>query len=102
MVSSKEEVLNTLKSNREVLESFGVQRFGLFGSFLHDRVREDSDVDLLVEFKPGKKNFVNFSNLVFFLEDLFGRPVEVITPESLSPYIGPHILSEVENVDIST
>jgi predicted nucleotidyltransferase len=93
--------LNALKSNKTKLDSFGVQRFGLFGSFLHNQVNDQSDVDLIVEFKPGQKNFANFSNLIFYLEDLFGRPVEVITPESLSPYIGPRILGEVEHVEIS-
>ena len=36
-----------------------------------------------------------FIKLSFLLEDLFGRPVEIVTPESLSPYLGPHILREV-------
>jgi predicted nucleotidyltransferase len=34
--------------------------------------------------------------LAFLLEDLLGRKVDLLTPESLSPYIGPHILREVE------
>ena len=61
----------------------------------------ESDVDLLVEFEPNKKTFTNFSNLVFFLEDLLGQRVEIVTVESLSPYIGPYILREVEYVTIS-
>lgn len=80
--------------------AIGVRRYGLFGSFRHDRASERSDVDLLVEFEPGRKNFVNFSNLIFLLEDIFERPVEVITVEGLSPYIGPRILSEVEYVAV--
>ena len=56
----------------------------------------ESDVDLLIEFKPGRKSFDNFINLSFFLEDMFGRKVDIVTPESLSPYIGPKILAEVE------
>lgn len=45
--------------------------------------------------------FDNFMEVSFLLEDLLGRKVELVTPESLSPYIGPHILREVESVDIA-
>src|SRR5919205_76496 len=54
------------------------------------------DVDILVEFEEGRKSFDNFMRLSFFLEELFGRRVELLTAESLSPHIGPHILREVE------
>jgi hypothetical protein len=53
---------------------------------------------MLVEFEPGRKTFDAFMQLAFFLEALFGRRVELVTPESLSPYIGPHILREMEYV----
>jgi hypothetical protein len=39
--------------------------------------------------------------LTFLLEELLGRKVELVTPEALSPYIGPHILKEVERVPIA-
>jgi hypothetical protein len=61
----------------------------------------ESDVDFLVEFKPEKKTFDNFMALSFFLDELLGRKVEIITKESLSPYIGPHILAEVECVRLA-
>ena len=51
-----------------------------------------------MEFEQGKKTFDNFIQLSFLLEDLFKRRVELVTIESLSPYIGPHIMSEVEYV----
>ncbi len=79
-----------------------MRKLGLFGSFIRDRQGADSDVDLLVEFEPGHKTFDAFIQLAFFLETLFERPVELVTPESLSPYIGPRILGEVENVDIGS
>jgi predicted nucleotidyltransferase len=46
----------------------------------------------------GKKNFRNFIHLAFFLEDLLNRKVELVTPESLSPYLKPNILKEIEYV----
>src|SRR5262249_50632395 len=61
---------------------------GLFGSFLREQQGHDSDVDMLVEFEPGRKTFDAFMQLACFLESLFGRRVELVTPESFSPYIG--------------
>jgi predicted nucleotidyltransferase len=102
MVSTKAEVLDVLEKNEAKINAFGVRQFSLFGSFLYDQATTESDVDLLVEFEPDKKTFTNFSNLVFFLEEILGRHVEVVTKESLSPYIGPHILRDVEHVTINT
>ena len=59
---------------------------------------EQVGIDILVEFHPPQKTFDNFIQLAFYLEDVLGRPVDLITSDSLSPYIGPHILQEVEYV----
>jgi len=53
-----------------------------------------------VEFESGCKTFDNFMRVALFLEELFARRVELVTPEALSPYIGPHILREVEYVPL--
>jgi predicted nucleotidyltransferase len=68
---------------------------------VHGEQTDRSDVDILVEFEPGKKSFDNFMQLAFFLEDTLGRRVELVTPEALSPHIGPHILREVEYASAS-
>lgn len=75
---------------------------GLFGSLVRGEPDSDSDIDILVEFEPGYKSLDNFVQLASFLEELFGRRVELVTPEALSPYIGPDILQEVENVTFSS
>lgn len=95
-VRTKKGVLSAISEQRLRLQALGVQRLGLFGSFVRSEQRPDSDVDLLVEFAPGQKNFDNLMQLGFLLEDLFQRRVELVTPESLSPYLCPHILDEVE------
>ena len=92
----KREIFALLNANESQLRQFGVKRCGLFGSFARGEQTEHSDVDILVEFEEERKTFDNFMGLAFFLEDLFGRKVDLLTPESLSPYIGPHILREVE------
>lgn len=55
-------------------------------------------MDLLVEFIPGRKSFDAFMHLYDLLEERLGRRVELVTTEALSPYIGPHILAEAEDV----
>lgn len=99
---SKESILNCLLQQRECLVGLGVVGIGLFGSFVRGEQTPASDIDLLVEFEPGKHTFDNFMELSFLLEDLLGRKVDIVTPEGLSPYIGPHILQEVERVAIAT
>jgi predicted nucleotidyltransferase len=98
MIQRKEELVEALSQNRRGMESLGVRRIGLFGSFARDAQRADSDVDLLVEFEPGRKTFDNYMQLAFLLEDLLQRRVELVTPEALSPHLGPRILAEVEYV----
>jgi predicted nucleotidyltransferase len=95
---SKEQIITTVQRHATALRALGVQRLGLFGSFVRQEQTADSDVDLLVEFAPGHKTFDNFMALSFLLEEVLGRRVELVTPESLSPYIGPYILREVEYV----
>jgi len=100
MVQTKAEVLAVIRDHAARLRDFGVRRCGLFGSFAREHGTPGSDVDVLVEFEADKKTFDNFMNLAFFLEDLLERPVDLVTPESLSPHIGPHILREVEYVPV--
>ncbi len=100
-VKNKTGLLHLLSTHRDEIKSFGVKELGLFGLFKRDSsISEESDVDLLVEFEVDKKNYDNFIDLAFFLEDLFGRKVELVTRESLSKHIGPHILKEVEHVNL--
>ena len=97
-VSSREDLLRLLTEHREELGRLGVRRLGLFGSFARGDQHGQSDVDLLIEFERGQKSFDAYMKVAFFLEDLLERPVEALTPESLSPYLGPGILSEIDYV----
>nr|VFK63539.1 MAG: hypothetical protein BECKUNK1418G_GA0071005_103432 [Candidatus Kentron sp. UNK]VFK70859.1 MAG: hypothetical protein BECKUNK1418H_GA0071006_104033 [Candidatus Kentron sp. UNK] len=96
--TTKHHLIHLLRANEVTIRAFGVRKIGLFGSYQRDEARADSDVDLLVEFQPGETTFDHFMGLSFFCEELFGRRVEIITPNGLSPYIGPRILREVEYV----
>ena len=96
MVNTKLDILNILDERRDRLRALGVRRIGLFGSFVRGEQRPDSDIDLLVEFEPARKTFDTFNELCFFLEEILQRRIELVTVESLSPYLGPYILREVE------
>lgn len=100
-VDNKEFIFQRLMDERKRLAFLGVKNIGLFGSFARGSQTSLSDIDLLVEFFPENHTFDNFMELTFFLEELLGRKVELVTPEALSPYIGPHILREVERVPIA-
>lgn len=97
-VTRKADVLARLVESEGRLRALGVSALALFGSFARDEARPDSDVDLLVDFAPGRKSFDGLDALVSFLEELLGRRVEVVTREALSPHLGPRILDEAEDV----
>lgn len=98
-VNTKQELLQVLR--KVPFEEFGVTRLGLFGSFARNEVRDNSDVDLLLDMRPEYKKLHNMVKLLQLLEQLTGRKIELVTRESLNPYIGKYILEEVEYVTIA-
>lgn len=87
-----------LKLGREiplVRGRFGVKRIGIFGSFARGEQKRSSDVDVLVEFAEGQATFDNFMQLVYYLEDLFGRKVDLLTVGGIDKYLRPRVESEV-------
>ena len=100
-VSNKAELLHRLSQNGSVIRSFGIERMSLFGSFVRDsKIKANSDVDLVLEFKPGQKNFENLVDLGDFLEELLGRKVEPLTRDSLKSDTGKYIIATSEEVII--
>lgn len=97
-VLTRDEVFQRIRSAESRIRDLGVRRLALFGSVLRDEARPDSDVDLLVQFEPGQKTAKRFFALYDLLEEIFGYRVELLTTESLSPFIGPHILAEAADV----
>jgi predicted nucleotidyltransferase len=98
---TKAEIIKQLQSNEQYLLEYGVNEIGLFGSFLTNKANAESDIDILVDIKKESKTFKNFMSLNYFLEKLFKRKVDLVTKQSLSPFIGPHILKSVEYVAFS-
>lgn len=89
----KDEILRLLSERRSDLERFKVKSLAIFGSVARDEAREDSDVDILVEFAetPG---FIQLIDLKFFLEDLLGCRVDLATRDALKPRLRTRVERE--------
>lgn len=97
-----EEILDTLKRHKLDLKKYRVKRIGLYGSYVRGEQKRGSDIDLIVEFdmKAFGENFKgysdNFMGLNAYLEGLFGSKIDLVTEDSVSPYIQPYIKKETK------
>ena len=78
----RQATIDLLQQHREALDSFGVQSLAVFGSVARDEAHDGSDLDVLVEFE-GKVTFDRYMDLKFYLEDLLGVSVDVVTKKML-------------------
>lgn len=79
-----------------------IRRLAIFGSFLRDDFGPDSDIDVLVEFEPGKTPGLRFIGLQDELAEMFGRRVDLNTPPCLSRYFRDQVLTEAEPIYVET
>jgi len=78
-------------------QRFGVKDIAVFGSLARDELHEGSDLDFLVTFE-GKPDFDRFMDLKFYLEDVFARPIDLVTKNALRPELRPGIEREAIHV----
>ena len=95
-ILSKHLIKQTLLENRKTLRKYGVKRIGLFGSYVRETATAESDIDFLVELE--RLTFRDYMGLALFLEDLFGKDVDLVTSTSIKPGYKPYIEKEVEYV----
>jgi predicted nucleotidyltransferase len=89
---TKDEILATLKEELPNLrKEYGVDTLAVFGSYSRDEQMEDSDIDILVEFKE-TVDFIEFMRLEFHLSDLLGVKADLVTPDALRPMMRDDIL----------
>jgi len=99
---TKSKIQKQIQQNSSRIKAYGITKIGLFGSYVHHKQVEESDIDILIDFEEGRETFDNFMDVCSLLDSLFqGHRVEVVTANGLSPYIGPHILNTVEYVQIA-
>ncbi len=95
---TRAQVLQLLATSKAELASrFGVTALALFGSVVRDAARADSDVDVLVSF-DGPATSARYFGVQFFLEDLLGRPVDLVTDKALRPELRPFVECEAVHV----
>ena len=95
---NRDEVLDQLARSKPTLVArYGVDRWALFGSTVRDAARADSDIDILVSF-DGPATSERYFGVQFFLEDLLGRPVDLVTDKARRPELRPFIEREAVHV----
>ncbi|MDD1707218.1 MAG: DUF86 domain-containing protein [Methanoregulaceae archaeon] len=89
---TRENVLIALNAKFPVMKRlFGIKKIGIFGSLARGTIRPDSDIDIEVEFDQGTENWQNFIGLAGYLEDLFGRKVDLVTRRVLDDFLSDDI-----------
>lgn len=95
---TRAQVLRQLASSKDGLSRrFGVTSLALFGSVVRDSARAESDVDILVSF-DGPATSSRYFGVQFFIEDLLGCPVDLVTDKALRPELRPFVEREAEHV----
>jgi len=94
---NREDLLERLRNQRRELAALGVKSMAIFGSVARGDARADSDVDVLVEF-DGPATFDRYMHLKFFLEELLGRSVDLLTRNSIRPELAPYVQQEAVHV----
>jgi len=94
---TRENIINKLKELKPALsEEYSVKSIGLFGSFSDDTFNEESDIDILVELERpiGWK----FFSLELYLENIFGRKIDLVTKNALKEQLKEQILNQVQYI----
>lgn len=93
-----DEIKKVLREHKSRLEQkYHVSTLGIFGSYVRDEQADDSDLDILVDFKTPIGLF-EFIDLEEELSGILCMPVDLVSRSALKPYIGKRILSEVHHV----
>ena len=87
---NRDQLVKSLSSHRKEIEAFGVKSLAIFGSIARGEAGPDSDIDILVEFQ-GKATFSQYMKLKFFLQDMLGYSIDLVTPKALKPRLKPYI-----------
>ena len=93
----RKEIIETIVSHKKELDLFGVKSLAIFGSVARGEATPKSDIDILVEFH-GRSTFRQYMELKFFLEELLGCPVDLVTPKSIKPRMRPYVEREALHV----
>ena len=90
-------IVSRIQGHKSELSKLGVKSLSIFGSVARGEERPDSDVDILVEFE-GRATFDRFMDAKFYLEDMLGCKVDLVTSQAIKPRMKPHIMQDLVQV----
>ena len=98
MIKQLGEIKELISSHKdEIHKEYKIMNIGIFGSYVRNEQNEESDLDILVEFDEPISMF-KFVELEYYLEELIGIKIDLVSKKALKPVIGSYINSEVEYV----
>ena len=97
MAKQFNKIKKLLVSHQEELSRLGGHHLAVFGSLARDEATDESDVDILVDF-DSKKGLFGFADLKFYLEEILGCHVDLVTRRALHPALKTRILSESKKI----
>ena len=96
MITEKEKILDFLNHNKKKLsQDFGIDKIGLFGSYLNNSQNKESDVDILIEVRKDFKKYKYYFELKLFLENNIGKEVDIIYKDAINPLIQIEIQKDI-------
>lgn len=87
-------VISLIHKHRPEFEKLGVKSLALFGSVARGEETPASDVDILVDYH-GRATFDRFMDTKYYLEELLGCPVDLVTPQAIKPRMKPYIMQDL-------
>ncbi|MFC1484897.1 nucleotidyltransferase family protein [bacterium] len=90
------EIIQILQENKKTLAKYKVKKLGIFGSYVKGEQKEESDIDILVEFEPDGKDLFNYLRLQDYLETILNKKVDLIIKEAIKTQLKDVILNEVK------
>lgn len=93
---NENDILAFFRKNKGQLKKYGVEKIGLFGSYVKNQQNKDSDIDVLVEFKKGTKTFDNYMDLKFYLEDRFNKKIDLVINKNIKKDLKREILGSAK------
>ncbi len=86
------------KNKPYIYKHYRVKNIGIFGSHVRGEGKEDSDIDILVQFDKGHKGFFNYMRLKYYLEGIIGKEVDLVMKDAVKPGLKEKIFREVQYV----